>query len=73
MHTSPVVVLPRTQLVAFAFYNVGIQNKEILGKAWNKAISSKQEDLRKFERAGLVPVPVSGYSVSSSNELAPGA
>ena len=32
--------------VAFAYYNIGIQNTEILGTAWNKPNSEKQRKLR---------------------------
>ena len=36
-------------VVAFAFYNVGIQNNEILGAAWNKPNIPKQEKLNDVE------------------------
>ena len=42
-------------VVAFAFYNVGIQNSEILGTAWNKSNSEKQERLRNDIAAIFAP------------------
>ena len=32
--------------VAFAFYNVGIQNSELLGAAWNTPASARKAKLR---------------------------
>ena len=40
------VLQPAYTVVAFASYNVGIQNLEILGKNWNKTSSSKQARLK---------------------------
>ena len=40
------VLQPAYTVVAFASYNVGIQNAEILGKNWNKTSSSKQARLK---------------------------
>ena len=40
------VLQPAYTVVAFASYNVGIQNPEILGKNWNKTNSSKQARLK---------------------------
>ena len=46
---------PANTVVAFASYNVGIQNAEILGKHWNKTGSSKQARLKNDIAAIFAP------------------
>ena len=46
---------PANTVVAFASYNVGIQNAEILGKHWNKTGCSKQARLKNDIAAIFAP------------------
>ena len=48
-------VLQPADVLAFAFYNVGLQNKEMTGGPWNKINSVKQEKLRNDIAAIFAP------------------